>query len=82
MNRNTSRLGTPLPKCSGSGTPGEGHRDLCPECCCFYQTTKQGTIRAHVSKWERMNTDSAEGHAAARRLIDELNAKYNLEVMA
>ena len=82
MNRNTSRLGTPLPQCPGSGTPGIGIWDLCPECHNSYRTTKQGTIRSHVSKWERMNTDSAEGHAAARQLLDELSAKYNLEVKA
>ena len=83
MNRNTSRLGTPLPKCPGSGTPATGHRDLCPGCYDFYRTTKQGTIRSHVSKWERLTTDSAEGHAAARSLIAEINEKHgSLAVIA
>ena len=81
MNRNTSRQGTPLPKCPGSGTPGVGIWDLCPVCHNSYRTTKQGTIRAHVSKWERFNTDNTEGHAAARRLLDELSAKYGLAVI-
>lgn len=78
MNANTSRLGTPLPKCPGSGAPSTGHRALCPECHYFYRTTKQGTIRAHVSKRERRDTNYAEGHAAARRLIAEMRERYEL----
>ena len=76
MNTNTSSTGTPLPKCPGSGTPSTGHRDLCPECHYFYRTTKQGTIRAHVSKSERRDTDHAEGHESAQRLIAEMRGRY------
>jgi len=82
MNTNTSRSGAPLPTCPGSGAPSTGHRALCPECHYFYRTTKQGTIRAHVSKRERSAVNHAEGHEAAQRLIEEMRQRYGQEVSA